>query len=351
VVNNGKIFHLQMNLIAKLHYKSIIHFLIKRKFFFISAIVVIWFLSYLMLPLNVTEENASFEISAGKSLGEITDQLVEIKVLQDSFRFKLLTFLFGKAEKLKKGHYQLSKDITPYELLEMLATGRESLFSLTLIEGQTYHDLVATLGNNKHIKKTLKTYNKAEVLKAIHANTDYIEGIFFPDSYYFYKNSNDIDILKNAHKVMVNKLSFLWENRTGDLPYTDMYDALIMASIIEKEILIKDEAPMVAGVFINRLNMGMPLQSDPTVIFGMRENFDGNLRRKDLKKDTSHNTYTRRGLPPTPIAYPSQSSLEAALNPATTDALYFVAMGDGRHYFSRTLKEHNWAVRKYQKKK
>lgn len=303
------------------------------------------------MPLNVTENNASFEIKSGSNLSQITNQLVEMHVLEDSFRFKLLSFLFGKAESFKRGHYQLNKNITPLDLLNMLSSGKESLFSITLIEGTTYNDLIKRIRSNNHIKKTIDNYSDSNILKMIHAEVSYVEGIFFPDSYYFYKNTSDVEILKNAHNILIKKLSFYWENRSDDLPYDDMYDALIMASIIEKEVLMKDEAPMVAGVFVNRLKKGMPLQSDPTVIYGMGKKFNGNLRRKDLRKDTLHNTYTRRGLPPTPIAFPSQSSIEAALNPAITDAYYFVAMGDGRHYFSKTLKEHNWAVRKYQKRK
>jgi len=328
-----------------------LNFCFKRKFLLITFFVLLWLISYLYLPLNVTEDNASFEIKSGSNLTQITNQLVEMHVLEDSFRFKLLSFMFGKSESLKRGHYQLNKNITPLDLLNMLASGKESLFSMTLIEGQTYDDLIHLIKSNKHIKKTLSNYDASTILKLIHADVSYIEGIFFPDSYYFYKNTSDVDILKNAHNILVNKLSFYWENRSDDLPYDDMYDALIMASIIEKEVLLKEESPMVAGVFVNRLKKGMPLQSDPTVIYGMKNNFNGNLRRKDLRQDSSHNTYTRRGLPPTPIAFPSQSSIEAALNPAITDAYYFVAMGDGRHYFSKTLKEHNWAVRKYQKKR
>ena len=348
---NGKILNLFKNLFSQLNFKRFIELSSKRKFILIFLLVLIWFSSYLFLPLNITENNASFEIESGSNLSQITNQLVEMNVLEDSFRFKLLSFLFGKAESLKKGHYQLEKDITPLDLLKILSEGKESFFSITLIEGQNYNDLIKAIKSNKNIKKTLNNYDSSEVLKLIQSDVNFIEGIFFPDSYSFYKNTSDLELLKNAHKILINKLSFFWENRSVDLPYKNMYEALIMASIIEKEVLLKEEAPMVAGVFVNRLKKGMPLQSDPTVIYGMKNEFNGNLRRKDLKKDTPHNTYTRRGLPPTPISFPSQNSIEAALNPAITDTFYFVAMGNGRHYFSKTLKEHNWAVRKYQKKR
>ena len=231
----------------------------------------------------------------------------------------------------------------------MLVNGKESLYSISFPEGLTFNQLIKKIKNNKNIKKTLKSYDQANVLKAISSNKKYVEGLFFPDSYYFYKGTSDVEILKNAHSVLNRKLQFAWDNRSSDLPYKNMYEALIMASIIEKEIGILEEAPIIAGVFVNRLNINMPLQSDPTVIYGIRDKFNGNLTRKDLKKYTPFNTYVIKSLPPSPISLPSLNSIEAALNPATTDALYFVAKGNRRHHFSATLKEHNRAVRKYQK--
>ena len=320
-----------------------------RKMLIISFLFIFWCASYLFLPLNITEENASFEISEGSNINDITEQLVEIKILRGSFRFKLLTLVFNKREDLKRGHYKLNADATALDLLDMLAYGKESLYSIYFAEGFTSAEMIKKIKENKHIKKTLKSYDSESILKVISSDKKYLEGLFFPDSYYFYKNTSDIEILQNSNSVLNRKLQSAWDNRSAELPYKDMYEALIIASIIEKEVGVAEEASIIAGVFVNRINIGMPLQSDPTVIYGMGNKFNGNLRRKDLKKDTPYNTYTRKGLPPSPISLPSLNSIEAALNPAVTSALYFVAKGNRKHHFSATLKEHNRAVRKYQK--
>ena len=330
-------------------YFKMINFIKKRKILIIFFFLIFWLISYLFLPLNITENNASFEVTDGSNLNEITKQLVEVKVLKDSFRFKLLTFIFAKRESLKRGHYKLESNATALDLLDMLVNGKESLYSISFPEGLTFNQLIKKIKANKNIKKTLKSYDQANILKVISSNKKYVEGLFFPDSYYFYKGTSDVEILKNANNVLNRKLQFAWDNRSSDLPYKNMYEALIMASIIEKEIGILEEAPIIAGVFVNRLNISMPLQSDPTVIYGIRDKFNGNLTKKDLKKYTPFNTYVIRSLPPSPISLPSLNSIEAALNPATTNALYFVAKGNRRHHFSATLKEHNRAVRKYQK--
>ena len=324
-------------------------YLKKRKILIIFLLFIFWSVSYLFLPLNITEENASIEITEGSNINEITEQLVEIKVLRESFRFKLLTFILAKRESLKRGHYKLEADATALDLLDMLAEGKESLYSIYFAEGLTSSEMLNKIKENKHIKKTLKSYDKENILKVISSDKKYLEGLFFPDSYYFYKNTSDIEILQNSHSVLKRKLQSAWDNRSAELPYKDMYEALIIASIIEKEVGLIEEAPIIAGVFVNRMNIGMPLQSDPTVIYGMGKRFNGNITRKDLKKDTLYNTYTRKGLPPSPISLPSLNSIEAALNPAKTNALYFVAKGNRMHHFSATLKEHNRAVRKYQK--
>ena len=326
-----------------------IKFIRKRKILIVFLFFIIWLISYLFLPLNITEENSSFEVTDGSNLNEITEQLVEVKVLKESFRFKLLTFIFAKRESLKRGHYKLEANATALDLLNMLVDGKESLYSIYIPEGITFSEMLIKIKENRYIKKTLKSYDKKIILKAISSDKKYLEGLFFPDSYYFYKNTSDIEMLQNSHSVLKRKLQYAWDNRSAELPYQNMYEALIIASIIEKEVGVIEEAPIIAGVFVNRMNIGMRLQSDPTVIYGMGKRFKGNITRKDLKKDTPFNTYTRRGLPPSPISLPSLNSIEAALNPATTNALYFVAKGNRRHHFSATLKEHNRAVRKYQK--
>ena len=326
-----------------------LEFIKKRKILIIACFILFWLVSYLFLPLNITEENASFEVPSGSNLTQITKQLVEVKVLRESFRFKLLTFIFSKSESLKKGHYKLESGATALDLLEILANGKEFLYSISIPEGITFDEMVIKIIANKQIKQTLKSYDEKDILKLISSDKKYIEGLFFPDSYYFYKNTLDVEILQNANNILKRKLHSAWQNRSDELPYKNMYEALIVASIIEKEVGVLEEAFIIAGVFVNRLNIGMPLQSDPTVIYGMGKNFDGNIRKKDLKKDTLFNTYTRKGIPPSPISLPSFNSIKAALNPAKTNALYFVAKGNRKHKFSATLKEHNRAVRKYQK--
>ena len=324
-------------------------FIRQKKILIIFFIFITWIVSYLFLPLDITEENASFEVVDGSNLNQITQQLIEVKVLRDSFRFKLLTAIFSKRESLKRGHYKLHANATALDLLDMLAHGKESFHSIYFAEGSTFSEMVEKINKNKNIKQTLKSYSQENILNVISSNKKYAEGLFFPDSYYFYKDTPDIEIIQNSHSVLLRKLESAWENRSGELPYKDMYEALIIASIIEKEVAIAEEAPIIAGVFVNRLNIGMRLQSDPTVIYGMGKRFNGNITRKNLKIDNPYNTYTRNKLPPSPISLPSLNSIEAALNPAKTNALYFVAKGNRRHHFSATLKEHNRAVRKYQK--
>ena len=193
--------------------------------------------------------------------------------------------------------------------------------------------------------------SEAEVMKLVGKGEKHAEGWFFPDTFYFDRGTTDVVLLKRSYDIMQAKLESAWANRASGLPYKNSYEALIMASIIEKETGKASERPMIAGVFINRLRIGMRLQTDPTVIYGMGDNYKGNIRRKDLTTDTIYNTYTRDGLPPTPIAMPGLASIEAALNPEKTKALYFVGKGDGSHAFSNSLVEHNRAVAKYQLKR
>lgn len=209
----------------------------------------------------------------------------------------------------------------------------------------------AKLAKNDAVKSTIKGLSDAEVMHMVGNSEKHAEGLFFPDTFYFDRNTADTVLLKRAYESMQTKLKRAWANRGPNLPYKNSYEVLIMASIIEKETGKASERPMIAGVFLNRLRIGMRLQTDPTVIYGMGDNFNGNIRRKDLTADTPHNTYTRDGLPPTPIAMPSLASIEAALHPEKTKALYFVGKGDGSHQFSNSLVEHNRAVTKYQLKR
>jgi UPF0755 protein len=311
-------------------------------------IVLIWFLSYPFLPLNFSEEKVSFEIENGSNISKISKQLIDTDILKDSFRFRLLSLAYGKSESFKRGQYEVNKSITPLELLNTLSNGKEILYSITFIEGQTVKKILNTIKRNKYLKKTIKSYDDDTILKLIKSDYKYAEGLLFPESYYFYKDTSDAEVIRNSFGIMIKKLDDAWIKRAPNLPYKNKYEALIIASMIEKELGKRSEARMIAGVFVNRLKLNMKLQSDPTVIYGMGEKYSGNLRHIDLKADTPFNTYTRFGYPKSPICSPGIDAIEAALNPSSTKALYFVAKGDRTHYFSNTLKQHNAAVRKYQ---
>ena len=324
--------------------------IVKRKFFILWVLVIIWALAYPLVPMHVSEKNATLEINSGSSLNQITSQLVEMKILNDSFRFKALAFFTGNQTKLKKGYYKIPDNITPLGLLGILVDGKEMLFPITLVEGSTFKEVRELIKNNANIKKTITDGDEKTILQSIGATEPYVEGLFYPDTYYFYKNTTDIEIMTNAYNVMTSKMAFLWENRTEDLPYESPYEALIVASIIEKEMGVEYEAPEIAGVFVNRLNANMRLQSDPTVIYGLGDEFTGALTREHLAKDTPYNTYTRNGLPPTPISCPGWASLFAAAHPEEHNFFYFVAKGDGTHQFSKTFEEHQQAVKTYRRR-
>ncbi|MDZ4210126.1 MAG: endolytic transglycosylase MltG, partial [Methylotenera sp.] len=216
---------------------------------------------------------------------------------------------------------------------------------------RTFQQMRDRIKKNDAIKQTITVLSEPEILKLMGSEYSIAEGLFFPDTYYFDRNTTDTVILKRSYDAMQSKLKVAWERREAGLPYKNSYEALIMASIVEKETGKASERPMIAGVFINRLRIGMRLQTDPTVIYGMGAQYNGNIRKKDLLTDTPYNTYTRNGLPPSPIAMPGMAAIEAALHPEKTKALYFVGKGDGSHAFSNNLEDHNRAVVKYQLKK
>jgi UPF0755 protein len=217
------------------------------------------------------------------------------------------------------------------------------------IEGWNWREVRAVLAAQPLLKDDSAGMSNAELMQAIGAEESHLEGLLFPDTYFYAPHTSDIQVLRRAYRLQQEKLMAAWETRAPGLPYRTPYEALIMASIVEKETGAAFERPQIAGVFVNRMRLGMRLQTDPTVIYGLGERFDGNLRKADLQRDTPYNTYTRRGLPPTPIAMPSEAAIRAALNPATTDALYFCARGDGTHVFSSNLAAHNRAVNRYQR--
>jgi UPF0755 protein len=251
---------------------------------------------------------------------------------------------------IKAGSYEVVRSTTLLDLLRKLTRGDVTQAEVLLVEGWTFSQVRERLDAHPDLRHDTAGLPESELLRRLGASEAAAEGLFFPDTYLFAKRSSDLDLLARAYRAMQRHLAREWQSRADGLPYRAAYQALIMASIVEKETGRDEDRPLIAGVFVNRLRQGMLLQTDPTVIYGLGGAFDGNLRKRDLLVDTPYNTYTRRGLPPTPIALPGLAALRAALHPAASDALYFVARGDGSSHFSRTLDEHNEAVSRYQKR-
>lgn len=264
------------------------------------------------------------------------------------WQWRLLAERMQVAQVLKAGEYKVEAQATPGLLLRAMADGKVVQYRFTILEGTRFRDLRSALAGIPELTATLGGLADADVLTRVGATEVHPEGLFLPDTYFFPRGFTDLELLKRAYWANKRTLEAAWEARAPELPLADAYQALILASIIEKETGRAQERPEIGGVFVNRLRKGWRLQTDPTVIYGLGDAFDGNLRRADLESDTPYNTYTRFGLPPTPIALPGRAAIEAATQPATTEAMYFVARGDGTHVFSRTLEEHNRAVARFQ---
>ena len=318
------------------------------RFMLIFIPLLVWIVHFLVTPLHINKVDLAIEIEPGSSLKAIAFQLVDEKILNEPWRFILLTKALGQSKKLRPGNYNLNPNITPYQLLKSFLEGRATEGSITFIEGQDLQSMLDKIKANDSIKKTIRPLDTKAIALAVGIPYESAEGQFFPDTYYFSRNTTDIEILQRAYKAMQKKLNYEWARRAEEVPYDNSYEALTMASIIEKETGKSIEANLISGVFIHRLSIKMKLQSDPTVIYGLGNKFTGDITKKDLLTDTPYNTYTRDGLPPAPITMPGLISIRAALHPTKTDALYFVGKGDGTHYFSTSLNEHNSAVRKYQ---
>ena len=300
-------------------------------------------------PLNFAVLPVPFTIKTGSSLKAAAKQLVESDVIPNDLMFVLLARVLGKAEKIKPGDYLLEQSLTPLELLDIVSKGLVVPVELTVVEGSTFKQFRSVLNEHTKLRHDTINLSDAEVLQRLDIPTDRPEGLFFPDTYRVASGSSDLEILKQSFNLMQQHLQQLWEKRAPNLPLQSAYEALILASIVEKETGQAKDRDMIAAVFHNRLKKGMLLQTDPTVIYGIGEKFDGNIRKRDLLKDTPYNTYTRLGLPPTPIALPSLASIQATLHPAQSDALYFVGRGDGSTQFSSTLNQHINAVNQFQK--
>lgn len=326
-----------------------------RNWLFVCLVTLVllagWLAYYAIAPLKLQPSSQEVVIAPNSGLRSIANQLVTQGVLPEPWRFVLLAKLLNKEQYLQAGSYTLNKNVSPYQLLLSLNYGKATQGSITFIEGRTFAQMREKLAKNDAVKQTINGLSDKEIMQLLGSPYNSPEGLFFPDTFYFNRHTTDIALLKISYDSMQTKLDRAWQNREEGLPYKNSYQALIMASIIEKETGKASERPMIAGVFVNRMRLGMRLQTDPTVIYGMGLQFNGNIRKKDLLTDTPYNTYTRNGLPPTPIAMPGIAAIEAALHPAKTKALYFVGKGDGSHEFSNNLNEHNIAVVRYQLKK
>ncbi len=304
---------------------------------------------FALQPLSLPASPLEFSIPSGLSLRSASQQMSEAGLGFAPWQFTLLARLVGKSAQIKAGSYEVSQGVTPWLLLEKLTRGDVTQAEIVFVEGKTFHQLRATLDANPALRHDTAGLSDAAILARLGAVEAHPEGLFFPDTYLFAKNSSDLEILQRAYRAMQRRLKLEWARRDPEIPLNTPYEALIMASIVEKETGRAADREPISAVFANRLRLGMQLQTDPAVIYGVGERFDGSLKKRDLVTDTPYNTYTRGGLPPTPIAMPGLAALQAALHPPKTAMLYFVARGDGSSEFSRTLDEHNRAVAKYQR--
>jgi len=307
-----------------------------------------WLTYFAFHAIDVPSNVRTFNVDHGRSLRSISDQLAQAGLVSDQWSFQALARLMGAAGEIKAGSYEVGPRIAPYQLLEKIVKGEFAQAEVKFIEGWTFAQLRSALDTHPAIKHDSAGLSDAQILQRLAIDKSSPEGLFFPDTYYFAVASSDLALLKQAYLRMQSKVQTLWGQRAAGLPLRNEYEALIFASIVEKETGRSDERQLVSAVFVNRLRRGMRLQTDPTIIYGLGAAFDGNLHRRDLVNDTKYNTYTRYGLPPTPIAMPGEASIWAALNPAKSSVLYFVGRGDGSHEFSSNLADHNRAVNKFQ---
>jgi len=307
--------------------------------------------TFLETPLHVPEEGMVLQVEKGTNLRQLGRQLEQRGVLQNGDMLYWHARWRELASKIRAGEFQVPAGTTPDGLLDILISGKTISYTLTLVEGWNFGQVLAAVGNDPVLQHVISAQKPAEVMRELGYPDIHPEGQFFPDTYAFPRGTTDRDFLKRAYRRMQQQLAEAWAGRADDIEVKSPQEALILASIVEKETGVPRERPEIAGVFTRRLKHGMKLQTDPTVIYGMGERYQGNIRRSDLLEDTPYNTYVHTGLPPTPICMPGREAIDAVLHPAPGKALYFVANGDGSHVFSDTLKQHNAAVQKYQLKR
>ncbi|MCG8380314.1 MAG: endolytic transglycosylase MltG [Proteobacteria bacterium] len=318
----------------------------------VSSIILLYrdYQNFLDTPVNI-DQAQTFTISIGQSFADINKQLASERIISNDNYFEFLARQTNKSGRIKHGEYKISPGFYPEQLLDLFVSGKVIQYSFTLVEGWQVSEMLAAIANSDLIIKTLGESDPDRLMIDLGYPDQVAEGLFFPDTYHFPKGTTDKAFLKRAYERLQMIIQEEWGMRAENLPYKTPYEALIMASIIEKETALASERKTIAGVFVRRLNKNMKLQTDPTVIYAMGKQFDGNIRKKDLNIDSPYNTYRYKGLPPTPIALVGREAIHAALNPEDGTSLYFVSKGDGSHYFSDTLSEHNKAVAKYQLKK
>lgn len=323
----------------------------------LSVIIMLFFVwdsyRFMQTAMNLPDDGLNYTFKRGSSATRLINDLSKENLISQPFYFKLWGKLSGKSKHLQAGEYVFEKGLTPFQLLKKMQQGDVKLYAFTIIEGWNFKQLIQAVHDDQYIEHKLAVgLSNESVMTALGLPGLHPEGRFFPDTYRFPAGTSDIQFLKRAYQQMDLHLQQQWDARAKGLPLKNKDEALTLASIVEKESADPSERPVIAGVFINRLIKKMRLQTDPTVIYGLGEQYKGDIRFRHLREDTPYNTYTRKGLPPTPIAMPGLESIKAALNPELTDYLYFVATGEnGKHYFSSTNDEHQRAVTKYQRYK
>ncbi|MFD1384530.1 endolytic transglycosylase MltG [Rhodanobacter aciditrophus] len=304
---------------------------------------------YLTKPINITEPER-YEVQKGVSSIRIGQQLADLGWIEHPVLTRI-AFKLDPTLVPKVGVYELQPNMNLIDVMALLDSGDTVFYPVTLLEGKTYRDYLIALEQTGNIQMTLSDLSEEQIAEKMGLNVASPEGMLLANTYRYHDGDTDLDIFMQAHRLLVSTLESEWSDKAKGLPYATAYEALIMASIIEKETGVPEERPLISRVFVSRLERGMRLQTDPTVIYGMGDSYKGNITRRDLQRPTPYNTYTINGLPPTPIANVGYEAIHAAMHPGETNALYFVAKGDGSHVFSKTLREHNAAVREYQRRR